>query len=115
MNKETEFEILVAAFPQKINDNINCSILVFVIFCLKTLLFFVLVLEKNYLFHIKPNHQMITAENKTNLTLLIHGRKSWRRTIEIVKGLNANRSMLSCTPDGKVMDLWREDDASGRQ
>lgn len=35
-------------------------------------------------------------------------------TIQTLQGLSSDRSMLSCTPDGKV-DLWKKDDGSGRQ
>jgi hypothetical protein len=34
--------------------------------------------------------------------------------LQVLRGLGSNRSMLSCTPSGGV-DLWKEDDASGRQ
>ena len=34
--------------------------------------------------------------------------------LQILQGLSSNRSLLSCAPDGKV-DLWDEDDGSGRQ
>lgn len=35
-------------------------------------------------------------------------------TIQILQGLTSDRSFLSCRPDGTV-DLWNEDDGSGRQ
>lgn len=34
--------------------------------------------------------------------------------LQVLRGLSSNRSLLSCQPAGKV-DLWMQDDASGRQ
>src|SRR5580658_9836258 len=38
-----------------------------------------------------------------------------KRNIQVLRGLSGNRSLLSCTPDGQVVDLWTTDDGSGRQ
>ena len=35
--------------------------------------------------------------------------------LQILRGLSSNRSILSCTPGGHVVDLWNVDDNSGRQ
>ncbi|MDY0780027.1 hypothetical protein [Tenacibaculum sp. IB213877] len=35
--------------------------------------------------------------------------------LQILRGLTNNRSILSCTSDGSNVDLWNEDDGSGRQ
>jgi len=35
--------------------------------------------------------------------------------LQVVRGLSGNRSLLSCNGDGTVVDLWSQDDASGRQ
>ncbi|MEA2941972.1 MAG: hypothetical protein QOD09_2501 [Bradyrhizobium sp.] len=37
-----------------------------------------------------------------------------KHNLQILRGLSSNRSLLSCTPEGKV-DLWSVDDGSGRQ
>lgn len=36
-------------------------------------------------------------------------------TMQIVRGLDTSRNLLSCTDDGKLVDLWTCDDGSGRQ
>ena len=36
-------------------------------------------------------------------------------TMQIVRGLDTSRNLLSCTDDGKLVDLWTGDDGSGRQ
>lgn len=36
-------------------------------------------------------------------------------TMQIVRGLDTSRNLLSCTDDGSVVDLWTNDDGSGRQ
>jgi hypothetical protein len=38
-----------------------------------------------------------------------------KRNIQVLRGLSSLRSLLSCTPDGHVVDLWDVDDQSGRQ
>jgi hypothetical protein len=35
--------------------------------------------------------------------------------LQVLRGLSTNRSLLSCNGDGSVVDLWGEDDGSGRQ
>jgi hypothetical protein len=35
--------------------------------------------------------------------------------LQIVRGLDTSRNLLSCTEDGTVVDLWTGDDGSGRQ
>lgn len=35
--------------------------------------------------------------------------------LQVLRGLSTNRSLLSCQASGGVVDLWYEDDASGRQ
>jgi len=35
--------------------------------------------------------------------------------LQILRGLSSNRSLLSCNGDGSVVDLWSQDDGSGRQ
>ena len=37
------------------------------------------------------------------------------RNIQVLRGLSSNRSLLSCTPNGTIVDLWSTDDGSGRQ
>lgn len=37
------------------------------------------------------------------------------RNLQVLRGLSTNRSLLSCQPDGKTVDLWWQDDGSGRQ
>lgn len=37
------------------------------------------------------------------------------RNIQVLRGLTTNRSLLSCTSDGLKVDLFSEDDNSGRQ
>ncbi|POZ60231.1 hypothetical protein [Chromobacterium alticapitis] len=37
------------------------------------------------------------------------------QNIQVLRGLSSNRSLLSCSSDGKVVDLWSVDDSSGRQ
>lgn len=35
--------------------------------------------------------------------------------LQVLRGLSSARSLLSCRPDGSVVDLWNTDDDSGRQ
>lgn len=35
--------------------------------------------------------------------------------MQILRGLNTDRNLLSCTDDGTVVNLWDKDDGSGRQ
>ena len=35
--------------------------------------------------------------------------------LQVLRGLSGDRSLLSCTDDGTVVDLWSQDDDSGRQ
>jgi len=35
--------------------------------------------------------------------------------IQVLRGLSSNRSLLSCSADGRTVDLWSEVDNSGRQ
>lgn len=35
--------------------------------------------------------------------------------LQILRGLSGKRSLLSCSGDGSVVDLWTHDDGSGRQ
>jgi hypothetical protein len=35
--------------------------------------------------------------------------------LQVLRGLSSNRSLLSCSEDGSVVDLWSADDGSGRQ
>jgi hypothetical protein len=35
--------------------------------------------------------------------------------LQVLRGLTSNRSLLSCTADGTKVDLWPNDDGSGRQ
>ncbi len=37
------------------------------------------------------------------------------KNIQVLRGLSTDRSLLSCSPDGTVVDLWNVDDGSGRQ
>ena len=37
------------------------------------------------------------------------------RDMQILRGLSSDRSLLSCSSDGTVVNLWNEDDGSGRQ
>ncbi|MDJ0837113.1 MAG: hypothetical protein QNK37_11395 [Acidobacteriota bacterium] len=37
------------------------------------------------------------------------------RNLQVLRGLTGNRSVLSCKADGSIVDLWSEDDGSGRQ
>src|SRR5687768_12245366 len=36
-------------------------------------------------------------------------------TLEVLRGLSSNRDLLSCPPEGNTIDLWNENDGSGRQ
>ncbi|MDI9308595.1 MAG: hypothetical protein QM535_00150 [Limnohabitans sp.] len=38
-----------------------------------------------------------------------------KRNIQVLRGLETNKSLLSCSVDGSKVDLWMEDDGSGRQ
>lgn len=38
-----------------------------------------------------------------------------QHNLQILRGLTTNRCLLSCTGDGKTVDLWSNDDGSGRQ
>lgn len=35
--------------------------------------------------------------------------------LQILRGLDTNRNLLSCTPEEKIVDLFNHDDGSGRQ
>ena len=35
--------------------------------------------------------------------------------LQILRGLSTNRSLLSCSSDSEIVDLWIQDDGSGRQ
>lgn len=37
------------------------------------------------------------------------------RNFQVLRGIDGNVSLLSCTPDGAKVDLWGRDDGSGRQ
>ena len=55
------------------------------------------------------------------------GRQQWKITpvensptcntyhIHVANGVSSMRRMLSCKPDGSMVDLWPEDDGTGRQ
>ena len=38
-----------------------------------------------------------------------------KRNVQVLRGLSANKSLLSCPSDGTTVDLWNTDDGSGRQ
>lgn len=40
---------------------------------------------------------------------------SGTHNLQVLRGLTGNRSLLSCNGDGTTVDLWTNDDGSGRQ